>query len=115
MPANAELEFTATARACVGRCSISRESIDRDLRFQKTSSRSSSKPSRRTPRHGFGALFIELKTEFGILSEDQKRIQKGLRELGNACVVARSYERAMELIRSYLDPEGDFSPEGAEE
>lgn len=54
------------------------------------------------PRHSFASLYIELKTEEGELSKDQKVQIKILRKLGNKVVVCRNVADSMTEIKSYL-------------
>ena len=53
-------------------------------------------------RHGFNGLFIELKTETGVESHDQKRIRLLLQKRNYLVYVARSSQTAIELITEYL-------------
>lgn len=54
------------------------------------------------PRHNFSSLYLELKTEEGELSKDQKEQIKILRSLGNKVVICRNVADSMTEIRSYL-------------
>lgn len=54
------------------------------------------------PRGGYGALFIELKSDSGKLSESQKEILRMLMSFGNLCLVAKTYERVTQVIIDYL-------------
>jgi len=53
-------------------------------------------------RHGFNGLFVEMKTQEGLESHDQKRIRLMLNERNYLVYVARSSETAIEIIEDYL-------------
>jgi hypothetical protein len=53
-------------------------------------------------RHGFKGLFMELKTETGVTSEEQENRIAELTSRGYICYVARSARTAIELIEKYL-------------
>jgi len=55
-----------------------------------------------TPRHGFGALCLECKTENGRQSPEQKEWQKQAENAGNKYVVFRSVEEFIEIVNDYL-------------
>lgn len=57
------------------------------------------------PRGGYGALYIEMKSENGVLSQDQKKFINSLRQAGNAVKVCRSWYDAMNVIVRYLEGE----------
>lgn len=54
------------------------------------------------PKHGFHGLFIEMKTESGIESAEQKRLRKRLNSREYLVFVARSDRTAINLIEDYL-------------
>ncbi|WP_228274192.1 VRR-NUC domain-containing protein [Acinetobacter soli] len=54
------------------------------------------------PRDGYGSLYIELKTEVGDLSPDQKKQMKILSALGNKVVLCRNVADAIFEIKRYL-------------
>lgn len=54
------------------------------------------------PKGGYGALFIELKSGNGKLSEFQKEVLRTLMRCGNLCLVAKTYERVTQVIVDYL-------------
>ena len=54
--------------------------------------------------HGrYGALYIEMKAEHGVVSREQKAMMAALEEGGNKCVVCRSWTEAKEEIEKYLN------------
>jgi len=55
------------------------------------------------PRHGFHGLFIELKTQTGRLSPEQKITLGRLIEKHYRVVVARSDREAINIIEEYLE------------
>ena len=55
------------------------------------------------PRGGYHALYIELKTKKGRLSEAQHETLLALAELDYACAVARGVDEAIDLITKYLE------------
>ena len=54
------------------------------------------------PINGYGALYVEMKTDDGPVSPDQKKRIKELQEAGNKVVIARSFEQARDAILLYL-------------
>lgn len=54
------------------------------------------------PKKHYGALYIELKTKNGRVSDEQKEWIQLLKELGNMAVICRSYEEAISTIEVYL-------------
>jgi len=54
------------------------------------------------PRQGYGALFIELKTPQGRMSESQKGWYQALTLANNKVVVCRSWAEAADVILAYL-------------
>lgn len=54
-------------------------------------------------RHGFGALFIEMKTARGRLSPAQVQVHEWLRAAGYLVVVCRSSEEAIRALEHYLE------------
>lgn len=55
------------------------------------------------PRHGFAALYIELKRrEGGRITPEQEKWLTALNELGNKAVVARGCEEAIRIIEAYI-------------
>jgi hypothetical protein len=55
-----------------------------------------------TPRGGCGALCIEIKTETGRQSPEQKEWQKQAENAGNKYVVCRSVDEFIKTINNYL-------------
>jgi len=55
------------------------------------------------PRGGYHALYIELKTKKGRISDAQRDTLFALAELDYACAVARSVDEAIDLITKYLE------------
>lgn len=51
---------------------------------------------------GFHGMFIELKTDIGVESKEQKVIRKRLNDAGYLVFVARSDRTAIDLIEDYL-------------
>ncbi len=54
------------------------------------------------PRHGFHALFIEMKTAKGTQSESQKTFQKSVTEAGYDYRICRGFEEFTAIIAEYL-------------
>ena len=48
-------------------------------------------------------LYIEMKTESGIVSEDQKKVIGNLRKYGNRVVVCRTAKKALHVIMEHLN------------
>jgi hypothetical protein len=57
------------------------------------------------PSHcgNFCGLYIEMKTETGIVSEDQKTVIRNLRRFGNRVVVRRTAKKALQTIMEHLN------------
>ena len=55
------------------------------------------------PRGGFSSLYIEMKTEAGVMSDAQDKYIAVLRHYGNRVEVCRSSLAAIEAITDYLD------------
>lgn len=53
-------------------------------------------------RRGYGGLFIELKTEQGIVSPDQEKWIRRLREQGYMAVIAVGAPAAWDIIQQYM-------------
>lgn len=56
------------------------------------------------PRRDYGALYIEVKTQKGNLSKDQKEMINLLEQNGNCVIVVRTVFQAVDGIMSYLNP-----------
>ena len=54
-------------------------------------------------KNGFHGLFIELKTETGKLSKEQKEWQQRLNLNGYKAVVCFGYKEAIEVIKNYAE------------
>ena len=54
------------------------------------------------PKDNYHGLFIEMKTERGHLSKDQKEMIDILQKKGYDCVVCHGYEKAVAAILRYL-------------
>jgi hypothetical protein len=51
---------------------------------------------------GFGGLFVEMKTNVGVVSKEQGCIAKQLNSEGYLCVIARSADEGFKIIEEYL-------------
>jgi hypothetical protein len=51
---------------------------------------------------GFGGLFVEMKTEVGVVNKQQGCIARQLNEEGYLCVIARSADEGFKIIEEYL-------------
>lgn len=54
-------------------------------------------------KQGYHGLFIELKSEVGVLSKEQKEMLKELNAQGYYACVCKGYLPAIELIEQYLE------------
>ena len=54
------------------------------------------------PTKGFYGLFIEMKTNIGIMSIKQTALSKQLNDKGYLCLIARSANEGIKLIEDYL-------------
>lgn len=54
------------------------------------------------PMKGFHGLFIEMKTQTGRQSEDQKRWQSVLNTFGYKAVVCKGWEEAKNVLEEYM-------------
>jgi len=54
------------------------------------------------PRHGYGALYIEMKRPGTYQSPEQKEWQKGIEYYGNKYVICRSLDEFMTTVKRYL-------------
>lgn len=52
---------------------------------------------------GFNGLFVEMKTPTGSTSKEQKKVIAQLQQEGYRCEVAKGYEKALIIIREYLE------------
>lgn len=52
------------------------------------------------PYHG---LFLELKTEKGVLSEAQKRVQRSLESVGYRVITVYGFEAAYDAVCAYME------------
>lgn len=52
---------------------------------------------------GFGGLFVEMKTNTGVVSKEQGCIAKQLNAEGYLCVIARSSTEGFKIIEEYLN------------
>ena len=59
------------------------------------------------PRHGFGALCIEMKTEKGKQSEQQKQWQSDCEQAGNKYAVCHSFKEFQQVINEYMYENGN--------
>ncbi len=50
----------------------------------------------------FHSLYIEFKTETGVVSDKQKNVHAHLRAAGHRVEVTRSYNEAIEIFQSYV-------------
>jgi len=55
------------------------------------------------PSKGFSGLFVEMKTQDGVVAAAQRDVAKRLNAAGYLCLVARSCEDGWALIKEYLD------------
>ncbi len=55
------------------------------------------------PSKGFHGLFIEMKTEEGVVAQAQRDLGTRLNREGYLCLVARSADDAYKIIEEYLD------------
>ena len=55
------------------------------------------------PSKGFGALFIEMKTDTGKQTKEQKRLEEMLLEKGYSYRICRSVEEFIKEVREYLE------------
>lgn len=55
------------------------------------------------PTKGFYGLFIEMKTNIGIMSIKQTALSKQLNSKGYLCLIARSTTEGIKLIEDYLN------------
>ena len=54
------------------------------------------------PRSGYHGLFIELKTEKGVVSKEQRAWIAGLEKRGYKAVVCKGFESAKKVLDGYL-------------
>ena len=59
------------------------------------------------PRHGFGALCIEMKTEKGKQSEQQKQWQAECEQAGNKYAVCHSFKEFCNVVNEYMHGNGN--------
>ena len=67
------------------------------------------------PSSGFCGLFVEMKTQDGVVAAAQKDIARRLNAAGYLCLIARSCDDWFALIEVYLDDEdkdGDARTDG---
>jgi hypothetical protein len=57
------------------------------------------------PKNGFHALFVEMKTKAGVVSNKQSAVGLQLNAKGYMAVVARSAAEAIKTIEEYLNGE----------
>lgn len=55
------------------------------------------------PQKGFNGLFLEMKTETGRESQEQKLLRDKLTKNGYLCLVARNHQDAIKFIEDYMD------------
>lgn len=55
------------------------------------------------PRHGYGALCVEMKTLSGHQSEEQKKFERLCAEVGVKYVVCRSFDEFREVVEKYME------------
>lgn len=55
-----------------------------------------------TPRCGYAALYIEMKTQSGRIEKHQLGVMEDLANNGNLCCVCRSVDEAMQLLQEYM-------------
>lgn len=53
-------------------------------------------------RGGYGGLYTELKTEDGVVNEDQKKVMEHLRDEGYYVAICRSLEEFQAVVDAYL-------------
>jgi hypothetical protein len=58
------------------------------------------------PSKGFCGLFVEMKTQEGVVAAAQKNVARRLNAAGYLCLVARSCADGFKLIEEYLDDDG---------
>lgn len=59
------------------------------------------------PSRGFCGLFVEMKTQDGVVAAAQKDIARRLNAAGYLCLIARSCDDGFALIEEYLDDEDE--------
>ena len=55
------------------------------------------------PKNGFHGLFVEMKTQDGVVSKEQTKIGLQLNAKNYLCLVARSAQDAINIIEEYLN------------
>ena len=58
------------------------------------------------PSRGFCGLFVEMKTQEGVVAAAQRDVARRLNAAGYLCLVARSCADGFKLIEEYLDDDG---------
>ena len=58
------------------------------------------------PSKGFCGLFVEMKTQEGVVAAAQRDVARRLNAAGYLCLVARSCADGFKLIEEYLDDDG---------
>lgn len=53
--------------------------------------------------HGFGGMWLELKSANGIVSKEQKQFMADMRSVGYCCEVAWSFEEAISYLEWYIE------------